>query len=172
MKKKSKVPILKEDIILIVEGNSDYKFIERLKSLYTNKFNIEVQNAKSGTKIIKKYKDSKKIHPEKRTIVLYDLDNKTTVEEIKTTYKYNGLKLDSSNLYFINPKIEFLFTLWHEKRAYTIVTDEQYQQLIKKVYGIENYDKKCGTINENNEDYYNRKSGINTRVLKTIKIKS
>ena len=55
MKKKSKVPILKEDIILIVEGNSDYKFIERLKSLYTNKFNIEVQNAKSGTKIIKKY---------------------------------------------------------------------------------------------------------------------
>lgn len=26
MKKKSKVPILKEDIILIVEGNSDYKF--------------------------------------------------------------------------------------------------------------------------------------------------
>ena len=91
--------------------------------------------------IAKKYKDSKKIHPEKRTIVLYDLDNKTTVEEIKTTYKYNGLKLDSSNLYFINPKIEFLFTLWHEKRAYTIVTDEQYQQLIKKVYGIENYDK-------------------------------
>lgn len=109
--------------------------------MYSTNYNIDIKNAKSGTKIIKKYKDSKKIHPEKRTIVLYDLDNKTTVKEIKTTYKYNGLKLDSSNLYFINPKIEFLFTLWHEKRAYTIVTDEQYQELIKKVYGIENYEK-------------------------------
>ena len=109
--------------------------------MYSTNYNIDIKNAKSGTKIIKKYKDSKKIHPEKRTIVLYDLDNKTTVEEIKTAYKYNGLKLDSSNLYFINPKIEFLFILWYEKRAYTIVTDEQYQELIKKVYGIENYEK-------------------------------
>lgn len=31
--------------------------------------------------------------------------------------------------------------MWYEKRAYTIVTDEQYQELIKKVYGIENYEK-------------------------------
>lgn len=31
--------------------------------------------------------------------------------------------------------------MWYEKRAYTLVTDEQYQELIKKVYGIENYEK-------------------------------
>ena len=56
-------------------------------------------------------------------------------------YRNSGIKLGKHDLYFVNPKIEFLFILWYEKRAYTIVTDEQYQELIKKVYGIENYEK-------------------------------
>lgn len=109
--------------------------------MYSTNYNIDIKNAKSGTKIIKKYKDSKKIHPEKTTLVLYDLDGKTTVEDIKKIYRNSGIKLGKHDLYFVNPKIEFLFILWYEKRAYTIVTDEQYQELIKKVYGIENYEK-------------------------------
>lgn len=109
--------------------------------MYSTNYNIDIKNAKSGTKIIKKYKDSKKIHPEKTTLVLYDLDGKTTVEDIKKMYRNSGIKLGKHDLYFVNPKIEFLFILWYEKRAYTIVTDEQYQELIKKVYGIENYEK-------------------------------
>ena len=109
--------------------------------MYSTNYNIDIKNAKSGTKIIKKHKDSKKIHPEKTTLVLYDLDGKTTVEDIKKMYRNSGIKLGKHDLYFVNPKIEFLFILWYEKRAYTIVTDEQYQELIKKVYGIENYEK-------------------------------
>lgn len=60
MKRSNKVPQLKENIILIVEGKSDEKFIERLKILFNSKYNIEVVNAKSGTRILKKYKDKKK----------------------------------------------------------------------------------------------------------------
>ena len=109
--------------------------------MYSTNYNIDIKNAKSGTKIIKKYKDSKKIHPEKTTLVLYDLDGKTTVEDIKKMYRNSGIKLGKHDLYFVNPKIEFLFILWYEKRAYTLVNDDEYQVLIEKIYGIKNYDK-------------------------------
>lgn len=56
-------------------------------------------------------------------------------------YRNSRIKLGKHDLYFVNPKIEFLFILWYEKRAYTLVNDDEYQVLIEKIYGIKNYDK-------------------------------
>jgi len=139
--RKRKIPNIKENIVLVVEGKSDYQFIEKLKKLFVNKFNIDVEVAESGTRILKKYKSLKKQNPERRVIVLYDLDNKYFIKDIKRDYSKEDIRLKDEDLYFVNPKIEFLFILWYRKRAYTIVSDEEYQQLIFKVFGIQNYRK-------------------------------
>lgn len=141
MKRSRIIPKPKENIILIVEGKSDDKFIKRIKELFDNKYDIDVVNAESGTRILKQYRNYKKIYPEKQILVLYDLDNIKTIDDIKKEYKSENLKLKSSSLYFINPKIELLFILWKEKKAYTIISDSDYQKKIEDIYEIKNYRK-------------------------------
>lgn len=167
-----KQPVFKEKVYLIVEGQSEVNFIERLKLLYESKYNLNIVNAESGSKIAKKYKDIRKINREAQIFVLYDLDGNKTMESILEDYKKYSLELSiiKKNFYFVNPKIELLFVLHKEKRALTIVSDSDYQKLIKKHYGIDNYDKELKQIKKiiNSIDYDDFEEIINQ--IKKLKI--
>lgn len=170
MKRSNKVPQLKENIILIVEGKSDEKFIERLKILFNSKYNIEVVNAKSGTRILKKYKDKKKVFPEKEILVLYDLDNCKTLTNIKNEYKQEGIKLEDNQLYYINPEIELLFILWYEKRAYTMVSDDEYKKIIFDIYGIKNYRKTESELKKIMSEITSERVSLIIKNIKSLKL--
>lgn len=170
MKRSNKVPQLKESIILIVEGKSDEKFIERLKILFNSKYNIEVVNAKSGTRILKKYKDKKKVFSEKEILVLYDLDNCKTLIDIKNEYKQEGIKLEDNQLYYINPEIELLFILWYEKRAYTMISDDEYQKIISDIYGIKNYRKTESELKKIMSEITSERVSLIIKNIKSLKL--
>lgn len=138
--KKWNIPNSKPNLYVIVEGDSDYKFVERLKQLYESKYIVKIENAKSGNKIITKYKKINSIHPYTDIIVLYDLDDNKTLDDIINIYQNEEIEISKNQMYFINPFIELLFILCKERKGLKNTKKKQYQKIIKTIYDIDNYE--------------------------------
>lgn len=112
-------------------------FLNRLTKLFSLKYNLILKNAKSADNIIKEYRNVKKKNIYSHVLVMYDLDLIKTIDEIHKNYIKNETKILKSQIYFVNPKFELIFVMC--KTSKTPI--DNYCSHIKKIYGIENYEK-------------------------------
>ena len=127
----------KKSLYLICEGLTEKLFVEKLKSTFESKYDsIEIVNANGKDKIVKKYKNIKRINDYDINIMC-DLDGKKSINDIIKVFKDNGVKIDKKDIYFINPTFELIFVMCKLKKVYI----SGYPKHIKDIYGVEEYDK-------------------------------
>ena len=136
--------IAKEDLHIIFEGPTENVFLSRLEELFPTKVNIIKKNAEGADNIIKKYKNIKKKNVYSNVVVMYDLDGLKNVDDIIKLYKKEDINLESGKIYFMNPKFELIFVLC--KKSETPISN--YKHHIKKIYGIDNYEKTNKQLNK------------------------
>ncbi len=128
---------IKENIYLICEGITEVEFVEKIKSTFESKYNVIMENAQSGDRIVKKYKNILKMNPYAKVLIMIDLDNKRKIKDIHNLFKQSEFDVDKTDIYFVNPTFELIFVMC--KRNSKPITG--YKKLMKDIYGIDEYDK-------------------------------
>lgn len=133
-----------QDLFIIYEGISEEKFLKFLSEKYGHKYNLIYVNANGKDRIIRKYKQNRKMYNYSSFVLMYDLDNVDTLKSIKRMYAESGLCLDNTEIFFVNPRFELIFLLTKKNSPNLSNLNED----IEKTFGIKDYRKKENQINK------------------------
>jgi 5S rRNA maturation endonuclease (ribonuclease M5) len=129
----------KEDLYLVVEGEVDEIFINKILSFVPSKYNVRVRVANGNGNIPIHVNILKKIYSYSKIMVLYDLDASTTMDDLKRYLKNKQVSLKEEDIFFVNPCIEYLIVLTKEVNNNKFKNKRDYQELFKKYFGINEY---------------------------------
>lgn len=130
---------LKEDLYLVVEGEVDEIFINKILSFIPSKYNVRVRVANGNGNIPIHVNILKKIYSYSKIMVLYDLDANITVEDLKRYLKNKQVVLKDDEIFFVNPCIEYLIALTKEVNTSKYKCKRDYQEIFKKYFNISDY---------------------------------
>ncbi len=139
VRRASNLPFLKEDIYLVVEGEVDELFINRIISFIPSKYNVRIRVANGNGNIPIHVNILKKIYSYSKIFVLYDLDANYTLEDVKRFLKAKEVVLEDESIFFVNPCIEYLISLTKEFNKEKCHNKKDYQWLIRKYFFINDY---------------------------------
>ena len=135
----SRLPFSKEDIYLIVEGEVDEIFLDRIFSFFDKKYNVRIRVAGGNGNIPIHVNILKKIYSFSKIFVLYDLDANFTIKDIKKLLKNKEAIVKEDEIFFVNPCIEHLVVLCKFFENKKLKTKKDYQPLISKYYDLNYY---------------------------------
>lgn len=143
-------PNYKERLYIVCDGLADELFLKELFKFVSLKFEVKIEPAGSINKVFKTYRKIKSIYGEIEVLILIDLDGigNKNIEEINLDFENNGYK-KPSQVYYINPVIEYMFIAVKENKNSKFTKKEDYKSDIKRIYGIESYEgtkKECEHI--------------------------
>lgn len=130
---------LKEDLYLVVEGEADEIFVNKIVSFIPTKYNVRVRVANGNGNIPIHVNILKKIYSYSKIVVLYDLDASVNVEDIKRFLKNKQVSLKEDEIFFVNPCTEYLLSLTKEFNTYKFKNKRDYQEIFKKHFGVSEY---------------------------------
>ena len=130
---------LKEDLYLVVEGEVDEIFINKIISFMPTRYNIRVRVANGNGNIPIHVNILKKIYSYSQIMVLYDLDVTNNKEDLKRNLKNKQVTLKDDEIFFVNPCIEYLIALTKEVNTNRFKSKRDYQDIFKKYFGVSDY---------------------------------
>ena len=130
---------LKEDLYLVVEGEVDEIFINKIISFMSTKYNVRVRVANGNGNIPIHVNILKKIYSYSKIMVLYDLDASVNLDDLKRYLKNKQVTLKEDEIFFVNPCIEYLIVLTKEVNNNKFKNKRDYQDLFKKYFSISDY---------------------------------
>ena len=130
---------LKEDLYLVVEGEVDEIFVNKIISFMSTKYNVRVRVANGNGNIPIHVNILKKIYSYSKIMVLYDLDASVNLEDIKRYLKNKQVSLKDDEIFFVNPCIEYLIVLTKEVNRDKYKGKRDYQDLFRKYFSINDY---------------------------------
>lgn len=151
-------PNTKEKLYILVEGMGDKKLLENLFANKNNHenciqthFDIVFINVEGVDNIIYKLIEFKRTFIHSNVFIFIDLDDKgkQRVEEILRKLNKKGVKkfLKTSDFFFVNPIIEYLYVLGKDFKNPKFYFKHQYKPLIRRLFGIDNYCSSEAQIN-------------------------
>ena len=129
----------KEDLYLVVEGEVDEVFMNKILSFVPSKYNVRVRVANGNGNIPIHVNILKKIYSYSKIMVLYDLDANVNLDDIKRYLKNKQVNLKEDEIFFVNPCVEYLIVLTKEVNNYKFKNKRDYQDLFKKYFAISDY---------------------------------
>ena len=129
----------KEDLYLVVEGEIDEIFINKILSFVPSKYNVRVRVANGNGNIPIHVNILKKIYSYSKIMVLYDLDASTNVDDLKRYLKNKQVSIKEDEIFFVNPCVEYLIVLTKEVNTNKFKNKKDYQELFKKYFNISDY---------------------------------
>ena len=130
---------LKEDLYLVVEGEVDEIFLNKILSFFPTKYNIRVRVANGNGNIPIHVNILKKIYSYSQIMVMYDLDASNNKDDLKRYLRNKQVSLKDEDIFFVNPCIEYLIVLTKEVNKDKYTSKRDYQDLFKKYFGISDY---------------------------------
>ena len=129
----------KEDLYLVVEGEVDEIFVNKILSFIPSKYNVRIRVANGNGNIPIHVNILKKIYSYSKIMVLYDLDANSNIDDIKRYLKNKQVSLKDDEIFFVNPCVEYLIVLTKEINTNKFRNKRDYQELFKKYFGIGDY---------------------------------
>ena len=129
----------KEDLYLVVEGEVDEIFVNKILSFIPSKYNVRVRVANGYGNIPMHVNMLKKIYSFSKIMVLYDLDANSNLDDIKRYLKNKQVSLKDDEIFFVNPCVEYLIVLTKEFNTNKFRNKRDYQELYKKYFGVSEY---------------------------------
>lgn len=129
----------KEDLYLVVEGEVDEIFVNKILSFIPSKYNVRVRVANGNGNIPIHVNILKKIYSFSKIMVLYDLDANSNLDDIKRYLKNKQVSLKDDEIFFVNPCVEYLIVLTKEFNTNKFRNKRDYQELYKKYFGVSEY---------------------------------
>ena len=129
----------KEDLYLVVEGEVDEIFINKMLSFIPSRYNVRVRVANGNGNIPIHVNILKKIYSYSKIMVLYDLDANCNMDDLKRFLKNKQVSLKDDEIFFVNPCVEYLIVLTKEVNNNKFRNKRDYQELFKKYFGIGEY---------------------------------
>lgn len=130
---------LKEDLYLVVEGEVDEIFVNKIISFMSTKYNVRVRVANGNGNIPIHVNILKKIYSYSKIMVLYDLDASVNLDDIKRYLKNKQVSLKDDEIFFVNPCVEYLIVLTKEVNKNKFKNKRDYQELFKKYFSVSDY---------------------------------
>jgi len=130
---------LKEDLYLVVEGEVDEIFVNKIVSFMSTRYNVRVRVANGNGNIPIHVNILKKIYSYSKIMVLYDLDASVNLDDLKRYLKNKQVTLKEDEIFFVNPCIEYLIVLTKEVNNNKFKNKRDYQDLFKKYFSISDY---------------------------------
>ena len=130
---------LKEDLYLVVEGEVDEIFLNKILSFFPTKYNVRVRVANGNGNIPIHVNILKKIYSYSQIMVMYDLDASNTKDDLKRYLRNKQVSLKDEDIFFVNPCIEYLIVLTKEVNKDKYTGKRDYQDLFKKYFGVSDY---------------------------------
>lgn len=130
---------LKEDLYLVVEGEVDELFVNKIVSFMSTKYNVRVRSASGNGNIPIHVNILKKIYSYSKIVVLYDLDANFSLIDIKRFLKNKEVDLKDGDIFFVNPCVEYLIALTQEVNTERFENKKDYQGLFKSYFGVCDY---------------------------------
>ncbi len=130
---------LKEDLYLVVEGEVDEIFVNKIISFMSTRYNVRVRVANGNGNIPIHVNILKKIYSYSKIVVLYDLDANVNLEDIKRYLRNKQVVLKEDEIFFVNPCVEYLIALTKEVNRNKFKGKRDYQELFKKYFSISDY---------------------------------
>lgn len=130
---------LKEDLYLVVEGEVDEIFLNKILSFFPTKYNVRVRVANGNGNIPIHVNILKKIYSYSQIMVMYDLDASNTKDDLKRYLRNKQVSLKDDDIFFVNPCIEYLIVLTKEVNKDKYTGKRDYQDLFKKYFGVSDY---------------------------------
>ena len=130
---------LKEDLYLVVEGEVDEIFVNKIISFISTKYNVRVRVANGNGNIPIHVNILKKIYSYSKIMVMYDLDGNNNLDMISKYLKNKEVVLKRDDIFFVNPCIEHLFLLSKVYNDAGLKTKKDYQPYFQKYYGVSDY---------------------------------
>lgn len=130
---------LKEDLYLVVEGEVDEIFLNKILSFFPTKYNVRVRVANGNGNIPIHVNILKKIYSYSQIMVMYDLDASNNKEDLKRYLRNKQVSLKDEDIFFVNPCIEYLIVLTKEINKDKYTSKRDYQDLFKKYFGVSDY---------------------------------
>lgn len=137
--RRSTMNFQKEDLYLVVEGEVDEIFLNKILSFIPSKYNVRVRVANGNGNIPIHVNILKKIYSYSKIMVLYDLDANTNMEDLKRYLKNKQVNLKDEDIFFVNPCIEYLITLTKEVNTNKFKNKRDYSEIFKKYFAIGEY---------------------------------
>lgn len=129
----------KEDLYLVVEGEVDEIFVNKIISFMSTKYNVRVRVANGNGNIPIHVNILKKIYSYSKIMVLYDLDANVNLDDLKRYLKNKQVTLKEDEIFFVNPCVEYLIVLTKEVNRNKFKSKRDYQELFKKYFSINDY---------------------------------
>lgn len=136
---RSNLEFLKEDLYLVVEGEIDEMFVNKIISFFPTKYNVRIRVANGNGNIPIHVNILKKIYSYSKIMVLYDLDGNSNLENINKYLKNKEVNLKKEDIFFINPCVEHLFLLAKVFNMEHLRIKKDYQPYFQKYYGVSDY---------------------------------
>lgn len=130
---------LKEDLYLVVEGEVDEIFVNKIISFMSTKYNVRVRVANGNGNIPIHVNILKKIYSYSKIMVLYDLDASVNLDDIKRYLRNKQVTLKEDEIFFVNPCVEYLIVLTKEVNTNKFRNKRDYQELLKKYFNVSDY---------------------------------
>lgn len=130
---------LKEDLYLVVEGEVDEIFVNKILSFVSSRYNVRIRVANGNGNIPIHVNILKKIYSYSKIVVLYDLDANVNMDDLKRYLKNKQVVLKEDEIFFVNPCIEYLIVLTKELNKDKYKGKRDYQELFKKYFCINDY---------------------------------
>ena len=137
--RRSTMNFQKEDLYLVVEGEVDEIFLNKILSFIPSKYNVRVRVANGNGNIPIHVNILKKIYSYSKIMVLYDLDANTNMEDLKRYLKNKQVNLKEEDIFFVNPCVEYLIALTKEVNTDKFRNKRDYSEIFKKYFGIGEY---------------------------------
>lgn len=137
--RRSTMNFQKEDLYLVVEGEVDEIFVNKILSFIPSKYNVRVRVANGNGNIPIHVNILKKIYSYSKIMVLYDLDANTNMEDLKRYLKNKQVNLKEEDIFFVNPCVEYLIALTKEVNTDKFKNKRDYAEIFKKYFGIGEY---------------------------------
>ena len=137
--RKSNLEFLKEDLYLVVEGEIDEMFVNKIISFFPTKYNVRIRVANGNGNIPIHVNILKKIYSFSKIMVMYDLDGVNTVDDITRYLKNKQVNLKRDDIFFVNSCVEHLFLLVKELNVEGLRIKKDYKPYFQKYYGVVDY---------------------------------
>lgn len=137
--RRSNLEFLKEDLYLVVEGEIDEMFVNKIISFFPTKYNVRIRVANGNGNIPIHVNILKKIYSYSKIMVLYDLDGNNNIDTIMKHLKNKEVNLKREDIFFVNPCVEHLFLLAKEFNMEKLKIKRDYQPYFHKYYGVSDY---------------------------------
>ncbi len=134
-----KIPILKTDLYLIVEGYADSITISRITKELVLKYNVKIVESLGFDNIVNRYLNYASKYPYSKILIFCDLDNKKTVKDIRKLFTDKDVNIDINTIYFVNPMIEFLWFISRKRQAVKYTKKKDFAKFIEREFGVLEY---------------------------------